>query len=347
MSDSLSFGLIGAGGIAQSYLQVFRGLDAGHIAAVADVRREAAESAADALGCEAFGSWEELVERPELDAVLICTPPVTHPEIAMHFLVRGVPVLCEKPLAIDVATARELATASEANGTVLTMASKFRYVQDVLRAKSILASGILGDVILFENVFAARAEMLNRWNSDPAISGGGVLIDNGTHSVDIMRYFLGPIEEILAVEGRRVQNLAVEDTVQLFVRAANGARGTVDLSWSLDKERDAYIEIYGSNGTVRVGWKQSMYRPTTSPDWVVFGTGYDKIAAMRAQVENFCGAVRGRERLRITLEDAIASVEVIEQAYRSLADSAWTRVRDQGIDRRADTTTTTVREGAR
>ena len=122
----------------------------------------------------------------------------------------------------------------------------------------------------------------------------GVLIDNGTHSVDIIRYFLGPIAEVLAVEGKRVQTLAVEDTVQLFVRAASGARGTIDLSWSLDKERDSYIEIYGSNGTVRVGWKESKFRQATSHDWVVFGSGYNKIGAMRAQVENFCRALRGR-----------------------------------------------------
>ena len=328
MSGSVAFGLVGAGGIAQSYLQAFGGLDVGHVEAVADVRLDAATSAADMLGCDAFGSWQELAERPGLDAVLICTPPATHVDIAMHFLVRGVAVLCEKPLSVDLATARELAALSEANGTVLTMASKFRYVQDVIQAKSILASGILGDVILFENVFASRAEMSSRWNSDPAISGGGVLIDNGTHSVDIIRYFLGPIDEVLTVEGKRVQDLAVEDTVQLFVRTGGGARGTVDLSWSLDKERDTYIEIFGSNGTVRVGWRESKYRQTTSPDWVVFGHGYDKVAAMRAQVENFCRALRGEERLRITLEDAMASVAVIEQAYRSLASSRWIRVED-------------------
>ena len=331
MIGSLAFGLIGAGGIAQSYLQVFSGLEVGHIAAVADVRLDAATSAAESVGCDAFGSWEALAERPGLDAVLICTPPSTHAEIATHFLVRGVAVLCEKPLAVDLATAQELASLSEANGTMLTMASKFRYVQDVLQAKSILASGILGDVILFENVFASWAKMSNRWNSDPAIAGGGVLMDNGTHSVDILRYFLGPIDEVLAVEGKRVQNLAVEDTVQLFVRTESGVRATVDLSWSLDKERDSYIEIYGSNGTVRVGWKESKYRQTTSPDWIVFGQGYDKVAAMRSQVENFCRALRGAERLRITLEDAMASVAVIEQAYRSLALSGWIRVDDGTI----------------
>jgi predicted dehydrogenase len=326
MKDSIAFGLIGAGGIAQSYLQVFSGLKDARITAVADVRLDAATSAAEALGCQAFGSWEALADNAELDAVLVCTPPATHAEIAVHFLARRIAVLCEKPFAVDLATARGMARASEANHTLLTMASKFRYVQDVIRAKSILASGILGDIILFENVFASRAKMSNRWNSDPSVSGGGVLIDNGTHSVDIMRYFLGPIAEVLAVEGKRVQTLAVEDTVQMFVRASSGARGTIDLSWSLDKERDSYIEIYGSSGTVRVGWKESKFRQATSRDWVVFGSGYDKIAAMRAEVENFCNALRGLEPLLITVDDAIASVAVIEKAYRSLDSSRWVSV---------------------
>ncbi len=336
MNAPLSFGLIGAGGIAQSYLEVFNGLKEGRIVAVVDVRHDLASTVAETLRCRPYTSHLELsASRVKLDAVLVCTPPSSHAEIALHFLERGVAVLCEKPLAIDVLTARKLQQAAEANGTFLTMASKFRYVDDVVRAKSILASGILGEVILFENVFASRAEMSQRWNSNPALSGGGVLIDNGTHSVDIVRYFLGPIVEVLAVEGKRVQGLAVEDTVQMFVRAAGGARGTIDLSWSIDKQRDSYIEIYGSNGTVRVGWKESKYRQTTSPDWVVFGSGYDKVAAMRAQVVNFCRALRGEERLLITAEDAIASVEVIERAYVSLARSRWSRVGSRGSDVRA------------
>ena len=93
-----------------------------------------------------------------------------------------------------------------------------------------------------------------------------MLIDNGTHSVDLIRYFLGPIAEVQAVGGKNVQGLAVEDTVQLFVRTEDGVMGAVDLSWSLDKGFEGFIDIYGSRGTVRVGWKESKYRQTGSSD---------------------------------------------------------------------------------
>lgn len=332
-SDPLAVGLVGAGAIAQTYFEVFRELDEARIVGVADVRPELANSAAEALGCPSYASHSAMADAERLDAVVVCTPPDTHYDIAMSFVERGVAVLCEKPLAIRLSDAEALLEAAERTGVLVTMAAKFRYVTDVIRAKSIVTSGILGDIILFDNVFATRTDMSRRWNSDPDRSGGGVLIDNGTHSVDIVRYFLGPIAEVLAVEGKRVQGLAVEDTVQMFLASAGGVRATVDLSWSIDKQRDSYIEIYGSNGTVRVGWRESKYRQATSHDWVVFGTGYEKVECMRAQVRNFARAVRGRDQLLITAEDALASVEVIEKAYASLADSRWTPVASNGTRR--------------
>jgi len=326
LAAPLSFGLVGAGAIAQSYVQAMRDLPFARLNAVADVRSEAARALAEGVGGTAYGSHEELLEKGRCDAVIVCTPPNSHPEICCAALSRGLPVLCEKPLAIDSASARRMLDTAERHSTFLTMGSKFRYVQDVVRAKSIVTSGILGEIVLFENAFTARTDMSQRWNADPPVSGGGVLIDNGTHSVDIVRYFLGPITEVHAVEGKRVQSLRVEDTVRIFVRTANEVMGSIDLSWSLNKELDSFIDIYGSRGTIRVGWRESKYRQSTSQDWIVFGNGYDKVQAFRSQIENFCRVIRGREALLITAEDAIASVEVIEAAYKSLGQNDWVTV---------------------
>ena len=129
--------------------------------------------------------------------------------------------------------------------------------------------------------------MSSRWNSDPEISGGGVLIDNGTHSLDLMRYFLGPLEEVQVVEGKRVQGLPVEDTVRIFVRSDQGVMGSIDLSWSINKELDSYINIYGSHGTVSVGWKESKYRQSSRPDWIVFGKGTTRSRPSEARSKTF------------------------------------------------------------
>ena len=326
VKEKLRFGLVGAGGIAQAYAQAFEDSPLARIVAVADVRSEAAEALAEELRCPSFDSHESLAANTPLDAVVVCTPPSTHPSISCHFLSHSVHVLCEKPLSIDTASAREMLDTARRHKATLTMASKFRYVEDVVRAKAIVASGILGEIVLFENAFTSRVDMATRWNSNAAVSGGGVLIDNGTHSVDLMRYFLGPLADVQVVEGKRSQGLQVEETVRIFARSVAGVIGSVDLSWSINKELDHYLSIYGSHGTVLVGWKESKYRQAGSKDWVVFGRGYDKLQAFRNQINNFCRALFGEEPLRITPEEALASVEVIEAAYAALGRSQWTAV---------------------
>ena len=327
MDPKLRFGLVGAGGIAQAYAQAFRRTETGRVVAVADVREDAARALAEGLGAQAYDSYQAMARRTRLDAVIVCTPPVTHTEVCQYFLEHGVHVLCEKPFTLDGRSARRLIDTAARARLKLTMGSKFRYVEDVIRAKSILTSGILGEIILFENAFTARVDMSRRWNADPAVSGGGVLIDNGSHSVDLMRYFLGPLAEVQVVEGKRVQGLAVEDTVRIFVHSVSGVMGSIDLSWSLNKELDSYLNIYGSRGTISVGWKESKYRQSGSTDWIVFGNGYDKVQAFRSQIDNFARAILGKEMLLITAEDALASVDTIEAAYASLRRLHWTAVR--------------------
>jgi predicted dehydrogenase len=324
--QTVKFGLVGAGGIAQAYAQAFANFEFAQLVAIADIRPEAARTMAERVNCASFDSYQAMAEQMDLDAVVVCTPPATHPEICIYFLERQIHVLCEKPLSISVKSALEMQAAAQKAGVILTMASKFRYAEDVVKARNIVASGILGEIVLFENAFTARVDMSNRWNANPTVSGGGVLIDNGTHSVDIMRYFLGPLAEVQVVEGKRIQGLSVEDTVRIFVKSTRGVMGNIDLSWSINKELDYYIRVYGSQGTISVGWKESKYRQAASQDWVVFGNGYNKVQAFRSQIVNFSQAIRGKETLLITAEDAIASVEVIEAAYAALNQNRWTPI---------------------
>jgi len=328
LRSGLRFGLIGAGRIAEAYVQAFAGQERARIVAVADVRPEAAFALAGRLGYPAFASHKAMSLACPLDAVVVCTPPVSHPDVALHFLRRRVHVLCEKPLSIDSHSARLMAHVARRTGAVLAMASKFRYVEDVVRARDLVASGTIGEIVQAENSFTGRIDMSARWSSDPRLSGGGVLIDNGTHSVDLLRCFLGPLVEVQVVEGPRSQGLAVEETVRLFVRNAAGVLGSIDLSWSLGKETASYLTLYGTEGVLHLGWRGSRYRRTGSEDWVSFGTGYDKLQAFRSQIENFVRAIAGEEELRITMADALASVEVVEAAYRALHASRWTAIGD-------------------
>jgi predicted dehydrogenase len=324
--EKLKFALIGTGGIAQTYAQAFQASQCCRLVAVADVRKESADAFAEPFGAKSFDDYKTLAESVEFDAVIIATPPNSHPEIAGFFMNRNVHVLCEKPLCLSAAEAREMIATAEKTGVKFTMASKFRYVADVVKAKSMVVSGVLGEVVQFENAFTAKVDMSKRWNSHKEIAGGGVLIDNGTHSVDIIRYFLGAIEEVLAVETGRTQGLSVDENVRLLAKTRNGVAAAVDLTWGINKELPNFISVYGTSGTLHVGWRESKYKLNSNPDWIVFGKGYDKVQAFRAKIENFAGAIRGREQLLIQPADALASVEVIEAAYKSLNQNLWQKV---------------------
>ena len=318
----LKFGLVGAGGIAQAYAQAFNESHCCELVAVADVRKDAATALAEITGGKSYEDYKQFDET-ELDAVIVATPPDSHAEITCYFMERGTPVLCEKPLCSSVAEAEKMIATAESNGVLFTMASKFRYCEDVIKAKGIVTSGILGDVVQFENAFTAKVDMSKRWNSQREISGGGVLIDNGTHSVDIIRFFLGSIDSILAVEAGSTQGLSVDENVKMLAKTKSGITASVDLTWGINKELPNFISIYGTNGTLHIGWRESKYKVNSNPDWTVFGNGYDKVASFKGKIENFAGALRSKEELFIKPNDALASVQVIEAAYKSLQQNLW------------------------
>jgi predicted dehydrogenase len=238
----------------------------------------------------------------------------------------GAHVLCEKPLTLSVEDAAAMVQAAIRAGRQLMMASKFRYVQDIIHAKGMIASGILGEIVLYENEFCSHVDMKNRWNASPEIGGGGVLIDNGSHSVDIFRFLFGPVRSLQATMGKQWQAIQVEDTCRLHLRSADNTIGAIDLSWSIHKEDPYFIHIFGTAGMLQVGWKGSRYRQSEKMDWVSFGSGYDKFRAVGAQLGNFVDTIYGEGSPLITAEDAIESVRVIQCAYQAARQNGWHKV---------------------
>lgn len=317
-------GIVGCGRIARAYAEAATRCDEVLIAAVADTRREAAAELARLTGA---GACSEHAEIADVDAVLVCTPPNTHVAIATHFAERGVAVLCEKPFALDFASALELARAGRRRGACVAMASKFRHVAEVAEAHRLVRSGAIGELVLCENAFTSYVDMAGRWNSDAHVSGGGVLIDNGSHAFDLLRWFAGPLARLAVCEGPRPQGLAVEETVGIAALSRRGVSCRVDLSWSIDRGSDVYLRLSGSAGTAIVGWQHSRWR-ARGGDWIEFGTGYDKTAALRRQLEQFARAVRGEEADLVTPLEALASVAAVEAGYEALRRGRWAMVRE-------------------
>jgi predicted dehydrogenase len=322
----INIALIGCGRISREHLGVFTKIGNVKIKAVSDNAREKAESTAEQYNCSAYTDYKKMINSENLDAVVICTPPNIHSKISIFAMKRGLHVLCEKPLALNKDEAGNMCRSAKNNKVVLMMASKFRFTDDVVRAKAIIESGLLGKPLLFENVFCSKVDMRKRWNSKKRTSGGGVLIDNGTHSVDIARFLLGPIALTQAQFGCQVQNIPVEDTARIYFQSKSGVMGTIDLSWSLNKEAPNYISIYGTDGTLLIGWKSSRYKLHGKDKWEIFGTGYDKEKAFLNQSRHFIGCITRKAKPIITPLDGLESVKVIEKVYESGRMNKWIKV---------------------
>lgn len=332
MSSVCKLGLVGAGAIAQAYGAAVAACETAELVAVADIDAAAAQALAEATGAKPFASHQDMAASGLCDAVIVTTPPATHAPIVVDLASRGLPVLCEKPLSVDIDSARRMIRAANENGVLLSMASKFRFTEDIMAARRMIQAGEIGVPLMLENVFTGVVDMTSRWNSNPAVSGGGVLIDNGTHSVDIIRYLLGPIEEVFAVAAPALQPISVEDGVTLLARTESGAQAKAETSWSIHKDHSAFVEVYGSTGAIEVGWKGSRIRRKHGGTWEPFGTGYDKVASFTRQIEHFVAVVNGHSVEFASAEDALASVAVIQAAYRSMRSGTWEAVSGIEVD---------------
>lgn len=325
MADStpLRVAIVGCGAIANAYQQALGRMAGVRLTAVVDPEATAREQlAGDDSSIARCATIDQL---QDVDAALITAPPNTHEALSTALLARGVHVLCEKPLAPTIAAAARMLAAAKAADRRLMMGSKFRYTPDVTAARALLDQEVCGDIVLYENVFCSHVDMTQRWNAQTDISGGGVLIDNGCHSVDLARYLLGPLSRVQVQFGRRVQDVNVEDTARMLFQSASGALGSIDLSWSVHKETDAYARIHGTKGTLEIGWRGSRWKGKDG-EWQSFGQGYDKITSFQAQLENFCAVVRGDAEPVIDDTDALASVVVIDCAYRAAHEERWVTI---------------------
>lgn len=326
--NKLRFGLVGVGQIGQVYLDILQSMQEAQLVAIVDTDpHRLAAITAKYDGVKGYVGVSEMLQESKIQAVIVSSPPVTHVGITQECLEKNVHVLCEKPVAFSSQEAEEIFRFAKKRNAILMMASKFRYVPDIAKAKELITSGLLGNIIFFENAFCSHVDMRERWNSNSKISGGGVIIDNGTHSVDIVRYLLGSIKEVLAIRGQAAQEIKVEDTACILIKTVSANVGIIHLSWSYNRQLDNFISTYGTGGSLHIGWKSAHYRLINEDSRVEFGKGYNKIEALRAQILNFIYSIESTESPLISSGEAIASVRVIEAAYRSLISSQW-----EGVD---------------
>lgn len=268
-----------------------------------------------------------MLEKEGLDGISVCTPPVSHKEITEYVLSKGVNVLCEKPLAMNSNQALSMVETAKKNKRLLMTAFKFRFRDEMQSAKRLVEEGKIGKIILARNMFGGFADMKERFFSKKDISGGGVLIDNGSHAIDLFRFLLSDVRNVSARINTTVQKIEVEDTAKILMEMESGALVTIDLSWSIPISSQYYLELYGSEGTITS--PPLRYKRKGDTEWSEYKTREEDIFAK--ETAHFVNCILGKGKPIVDGLDGLRTQEVVDAAYKSCKESLWIKVKKEEV----------------
>lgn len=313
----IHLGIVGCGQMGRWHLDACKQNPRVKLVAFADTEVFKAQQFANETSASAYSSHRQIIDNESLDGVIICTVPSTHSTIALDFLNAGVNVLCEKPLAISASQAREMVEKAKEKDLQMLTAFKFRFFDEVAKTKELIDKGFLGRILNFRLMFGGYLDMSGSWFSQKELSGGGVIMDNAGHAVDLVRYLFGGISSISA-QARNYQKIAVEDSAKLTLFLESGCFGTVDVSWDISVPSNAYLEIFGEDGSAFLDIEGVTYKLKTWNEWKRINNRATMKEAFSRQVDHFANAIITRKPTVLTNEDGLKTQIVIDAAYKSL-----------------------------
>ena len=306
--------LIGTGWIMKFHARAVLEHPGATLVAAANWREESLARLAEEFGIpRTTTQWEDLAADPEVEAVVVGTPNALHAPQAVACLRAGKHVLVEKPMATSVAEADEMISASRDSGACLMVAHCWRFHDDVRALRDRVAAGEFGDVVKTRGYGVHAGWGPSGWFTDPALAGGGALLDMGVHAIDTARFLLGdPLPRaVCAVVDRRYGNYEVDDDGVLLIRWENGTNSIVESGWWQPHLAglEADTEIYGTRGYDRI------WHFTEGPP------GYEHCSQSMysAQMAAFLDGVAAGTPPRPNGEDGRVVMQIVEDAYRSSA----------------------------
>ena len=254
MAKDVVFGIIGAGMIAGNHARSIQSLPGCRLAGFCDTRGESARKRAAEFNCRAYESLDEMLADPEIDAVTIATPSGMHMENAIAAARAKKHIFSEKPLDVTVEKADAILQACAENNCLLAPVFQLRFTKPVQLLRQAVAAGRFGKMIF------ASAQMHwyrsqeyfsgSNWRGTWAMDGGGALMNQAVHMIDLMLYINGAPLEVYAMSDTMTHDIEVEDTLVAAVKWANGAYGTIEVSTSCAPGFSRHMEFAGSNGSV-------------------------------------------------------------------------------------------------
>jgi predicted dehydrogenase len=221
---------------------------------IADVDINKAKTLAAEMHCQATDNWEDVTTRKDIDAVIICTPTYLHLSMSLAAIANGKHVLCEKPLGRNPIEAESIVKASQDSNVVLGVGLNHRFHPAINKAHELVNNGFIGDLDFIRCRYGhcGRPGYEKEWRGSADKAGGGQLLDQGVHVLDLIRWFMGEFKEVTGFITTRHWAIApLEDNAFALLRTDQGQVASLHVSWTQWKNLFSF-EIFGKEGYLLV-----------------------------------------------------------------------------------------------
>jgi len=334
--------IIGAGLQCRRRAPVIKESKEDKLVIIDSLHLEHAREIAETMGCEASSDWRSVVTRTDVDTVVVCTPPYAHAEISIAAMQAGKHVLCEKPLSRTLLEAEHMVNVASETGCTLKCGFNHRHHPAVWEAKTILDTGEIGKPLFARCRYGicGRPGYENEWRADPRQAAGGQFMEQGTHAIDLFRWFLGEIIEVACMTGvEYFKKQSLDDNGIAVFRAVSGALASLHTSLTQWKNLFSF-EVFGEDGYLIIEGLGASYgteklitghRDFNAPfqDKITEFRGGD--ISWREEWKEFTQALKaGREPIGNGI-DGLAAMRIALAAYDSEKAGRFVKISDSGM----------------
>ncbi len=324
------FALIGCGAVANHHVGAMKMVENAEFVGLYGAVPEQAKAFGEKYNLRVYDTLEEMLADPEIDVVTICTPSGTHAELAIQSMIAGKHVVVEKPLALNIEDCKAVIETAKKYNRKCQVISQLRFSDNISAVKKAVDAGYLGKIVNCgvhmkywrTDEYYDTSDWRGTWKYD----GGGALMNQGIHGIDILRFFMGTPKKISAFCKTLAHNIEVEDTASAIVEFENGAIGVVEGTTSVYPGYARRLELCGTKGSIIleedniIKWDIDAENPCTNRSGNSFGSSDPGAISVLGHVKQFSDIIDAIVNDRPVAngpEEGAATVEFILGIYEA------------------------------
>ncbi len=329
MNNKRKTGIIGCGSIFHTHVAAINSLCISDITAVCDIREDRLNDAAKLCpGAKRYTDYKKLLSESDAEVIHICTPHYLHAEMAIAALMSGHDVYLEKPCAMNPPEAKKIIDASDKSGRKVCVSFQNRLVNTTAEAKKIAESGSMGKLLGAKGIVTWHREGAyyteSGWRGNFATEGGGVLMNQSIHTLDLMYYFLGEAEIVRggAFLNKNFDITEVEDTAEAYIKFKSGASGIFYATNCNVVDSPIELELYFEKGSLLIR-NDTLYRcigdeftAICKNENIIDGKKYWGNGHVR-MISSFYSALSGGNDYYCDIRDAVQVLDIISEIYKN------------------------------